>query len=40
MFVLYRCLHPAAFQRFMPKIIADIPTLQPHTLMYMEVGNL
>ena len=33
-----RRLHPAAIQRFMPKIIADISSLQPHSIMYMEVN--
>jgi hypothetical protein len=32
-----KCLHPAAMQRFLPKIIADIPRMQPHTIMYMEL---
>ena len=34
---MYRCLHPGALTRFMPKVIINIPNLQPHSIMYMEV---
>ena len=37
---MHRCLHPGAMMRFMPKVIINIPNLQPHSIMYMEVIHM
>lgn len=33
-------MHPGALTRFMPKVIINIPDLQPHSIMYMEVLHM